>query len=146
MPKGNPVMTPSPINLLSDTGEHDSLENLSSEKLAAMAETPASELYVWKHGRECWVRSWIRRFRITLAFYLGATAALQVGGYFLIKAALRDSVRSAVMDVLRERHLADASPVPASMPADVGTKTDATGVNPWLVQAGSVLLNLKGLP
>jgi hypothetical protein len=138
--KGADTMTPSPIHLLTETVEHDSLENLTSDQLAKMAETPASELFVWKHGRECWVRSWIRRFRITLAFALGAMAAIQAGGYFLIKSALRDSVRAAVLEVLKERHLADVAPLPERMPADIGTATDGSTAT-RLVQAGTPLLN-----
>lgn len=106
-------MTPNPLNLLSDTGEHEAFDRETTKTLAELAESPASELFVLQTHRNCWVKRWVRKFRITMAFALGALFAVQVGGYFALRASLRDAVRSAVTEVLKEKMVIGAVAQPA---------------------------------
>lgn len=108
-------MTPSQFDLLSDTGDHDAADDsrpTTTKSLAEMAETPASELFVWEAHRNCWAKRWIKRFRLWLAFSLGAAIVLQVGGVWIVRSAVKDldsrtaeTVRKTVEQVLREHKI-----------------------------------------
>lgn len=110
-------MTPSPINLLSDSDEQDDDPTIVTTKsLSELAASPASELFVHeqdsRHARACWAKRWIRRFRLSLAFAFGAFVVVQLGGVWWIHSLLRDlDVRTAktVENVLREHKLVSGS-------------------------------------
>jgi hypothetical protein len=105
-------MTPSPLDT---TDEQDSVdENLSSEELARLAETPASELMVKldirKHARGCWAKARLRRYTLAAYFLAGAVTVFQVGGFFVLRSIVRDTIRATVEQVLKEHKLAGTRP------------------------------------
>jgi hypothetical protein len=105
-------MTPSPIDLLRETGESDALDNgPTSEQLEAEANNPASEAFVKRKVRAHADTCWVKKLRLWLAFGMGAVFAAQVGGYFMIRASLREAVRGAVLEVLREHKVIATAPV-----------------------------------
>ena len=102
-------MTPSPINLLTGTSEHDSVDDLDSEALKKLAETPASELSVRMSHHNCWAKRWIRSFRVWLAVGFGLALAVQVFGVVIVSLWLdklngntAKIVRDTVAEVLKE--------------------------------------------
>jgi hypothetical protein len=105
------------FNLLSDTSEHPSIDSLSSDTLAKMSETPASELFVRQMHDQCWVKRWVRRFRIDVAFAMGLFLAAQTLGYVLLRLAITDlraTIRTDVIKVLEEKNITTlAPPTPA---------------------------------
>jgi hypothetical protein len=106
-----------PFNALSDTGEHPSIDSLSSDTLIKMSETPASELFVRQMHDNCWVKRWVRRFRLDFAFAMGFFFALQLSGYFLLRftiSDIRNVVRTDVLKILEEKHV---SSIPGTAPA-----------------------------
>jgi hypothetical protein len=110
-------MTPSIDDLLRETGETDTIDNAaqtpSPADLEKLANEPATMLWtlrlVQRSSAACWVKTWVRSFRIRLAYVIGAAIAAQalvgIGGYFVVRAALRESVRGAVIEVLKEHKL-----------------------------------------
>jgi hypothetical protein len=110
-------MTPSPMSLLSDTGEQETVEEISSDTLKKLAETPASELSVRLFHRNCWAKRWIRRFRMWMMFVFGAAMVVQVGGAIAVNLALRnldartaETVRATVEKVLRDHKIVAQEP------------------------------------
>lgn len=111
-------MTPKPIHMLTDTGEHDSLDDLSSDALKVLAATPASELSVRMSHRNCWATRWIMSFRIWLAVGLGIALATQILGVIIVRLWLADvdsrtsrTVRDTMDSVLKAHGLTkEASP------------------------------------
>jgi len=100
--------------LLKDTGEHDAVDDKtpSPDDLAKLAKAPATMLWTLRlmdrHNNGCSAKRWVRNFRLTLVFALGALFAMQIGGHYLGRAAIRESVRAAVIDVLREHKILSA--------------------------------------
>jgi hypothetical protein len=99
-----------PFNLLTDTNEHPAINDISSDTLAKMAETPASELFVQRMHDSCWVKRWVRQFRLSLAMLMGFLVALQLGSFFFLRIAIRESVRAGVIEILLEKKLISSEP------------------------------------
>jgi hypothetical protein len=114
-------MTPALIDLLKDTGENDAVDDddqtPSPADLEKLATEPATMLWtlrlVQRSSAHCWVKRWVRHFRIALAFAFGGLVVVQVGGYFALKASFREAVRSAVIEVLKEHKVIAATTSPA---------------------------------
>ena len=106
-------MTPTIDELLKDTGETDAVDDAAKTPTPAdlerLANEPTTMLWtlrlVQRSSAHCWVKTWVRRFRITIAFALGALAALQIGGLFAMRAMLRETIRTSVEEVLKERRI-----------------------------------------
>lgn len=110
-------MPPTPIDLLSETGEQEAIGGANTKSLADLAGTPASELFVLQTHQQCWVKRWVRKFRLMLAFSLGFILAVEVGGLLVVRAKLREEVRAAVTDVLKERKVIVADDQPTTTEA-----------------------------
>lgn len=103
--------------LLKETGESDVIDDNaqtpSPEALERLANEPATMLWtlrlVQRVTSNCWVKKWVRGFRMRMAYAVGAAIAAQVliglGGYFVVRVALREAVRGAVIEVLREKKI-----------------------------------------
>jgi len=120
---------PHPFNVLSDTGENRSVEEEAGttptpEELERLAHAPATMLWVIRllqaSSSKCWVRRWARSMRLTLAFVLGATAAIQVVGWVSLRAAQKELIRQTIEEVLKERKLVQAGPAPRLELASAG--------------------------
>jgi len=122
-------LLPDPFKLLSDTDENDAIGTPSpttTKSLSELAEAPASELFVLQEisrlCRLCWPKRWIRRFRlrfaVALAFGLGVFVAVQIGGFWFLRSALRDlDARTAntVIQVLKDHKIiSGVAPAPVT--------------------------------
>jgi hypothetical protein len=106
---------------LSDTDEHEAIEDLPPEKLRELANSPASELFVLQQCMKCWVKRWVRRVRLKWAFIFGVLVVIQAGGWYVGSLVIEDAVdkvmkrtapvyiepvvRETVLKVLKEHHL-----------------------------------------
>lgn len=109
---------------LTETDEHeaqrDSTPQVTTKTLAEMAETPASELFVVEkvaaHSRGCWVRQWVKSFRLVLVFCAGIYVAVQAASLIVLRSALQnlDARTAATVEaVLRKHKLIVEAPKPS---------------------------------
>lgn len=110
------VVTPSPF-LLTETEDQASPRE-SSRTLRDQATTPASEAFVLEVQRKCPIRAWATRVSIFFAVAIGATLTAQLLGYFALKAAFESSVRTVVIDVLKDKKIIAETP-PTTFPTTV---------------------------
>jgi hypothetical protein len=106
---------PELLKLLSDTGEHDAIDDAAKtptpEKLIELAKQPASMLWtarmIQQESSSCWVKRLARRFILVAAFTIGVLATVQVGGAWWIKSTLeaRDTVLRQHIQTTIERAL-----------------------------------------
>lgn len=95
---GAPGSTPGPAAMLSE------------------AKTPATVAWVRAEMAGCWVKTWLRRFGYAVALAIGFGAAINLGGVVWLRETLaahqvlvREQVRQAVLEVLKEHHLLGAA-------------------------------------
>lgn len=132
-------MTPLSLdNLLTESGENDAIDDSaqtpSPADLEKLANEPATMLWtlreIQRSSAACWAKRWVRGFRVRLAYVVGAAIAAQIligmGGYFVVRAALREAVRGAVIEVLREKKIISEAEIPIS-PTAVSVATVVGG-------------------
>ncbi len=106
-------MTPPPFNLLTDTDENPAVPDSTPEQLEEMAKKPASMLWTARQIERarltCWAFRWVKRFRLWLIFAAGAALVVQIGGFVVLRLAVKDFelrtaalVKKTVEDVLKE--------------------------------------------
>jgi hypothetical protein len=114
-------MTPSPTNILTDTGDQEAVDDAgpSTAQLEQEAKTPASEAYVKRHLRHHVNTCVVKRLRWWLVFTLGFMAAGQLAAVWIVRASLiaaraeaREMIRETVDQLLREHKILGEAPAP----------------------------------
>jgi hypothetical protein len=101
---------------LTDTGEHDAVEDATPDELEGMANQSASKLFVVNMCKLCWVKRWVRGVRLKWAFVLGFIVAVQAIGVLAVRSITETAVRKTVIEVLKERQLITADEAKAERP------------------------------